>query len=293
MAAEFQELGARLILTGRDQEKLDGLKRQAESAGRENVRYHQVDFTDKHPRIVMLRETVAALEAECAIEQEENGSFVPVVNPATNSLDANPVYQNLRLQLSNAEVELASLRGDLGSRRSEIEKLRADVDKIGQVETDLKKLNRDYAVVETRHQELLRRWETLQSRSRLDPITDPVQFNILEPPFAAAIPVAPNRPMLLIGALIFAIGAGSAVAFGLSQLNPVFFTRSSVSKAAGLPILGSVSMIMSPHEIRSKHLRTFAWVAANLALFVLGGVVIALRGQITDIARSIFGSGVL
>ena len=253
----------------------------------------QVDFTDKHPRIVMLRETISALEAVCVAEREENGSFVPVVNPATNSLDANPVYQNLRLQLSNAEVELAALRADLGSRRSDIEKLRADVDKIGQVETDLKKLNRDYGVVETRHQELLRRWETLQSRSRLDPITDQVQFNILEPPFAAAIPVAPNRPMLMVAALIFAIGTGGAAAFALNQLNPVFFTRAAVGRAIGLPVLGSVSMIMSPHEIRSKHRRTFAWVTANLLLFILGGVVIALEDPITQIARSLFGSGVL
>jgi len=93
--------------------------------------------------------------------------------------------------------------------------------------------------------------------------------------------------------LIFAIGAGGAVAFLLNQLNPVFFTRSSVARAAGLPVLGSVSMIMSPHEISSKRRRTFAWVTVNFALFVLAGVVITLDRPISLIVRSLLGGGAL
>jgi len=107
------------------------------------------------------------------------------------------------LQLSNAEVELAALQEQYRTSQRQVAQLRSDVDKISQVEIDLKQLNRDYGVVESRHQELLRRWETLKSKQRLDPVTDKVQFNILEPPFAPARPVAPNRPIMLITALIF------------------------------------------------------------------------------------------
>ena len=159
------------------------------------------------------------------------------------------------------------------------------------VETDLKKLNRDYGVVESRHQELLRRWETLQSKKRLDPVTDTVQFNILEPPFAAATPVAPNRPLLLIAVLVFALGAGGAVAFGLNQLKPVFFNRRTLARVAGLPVLGSVSMIMSPDEISARHRKTIAWTGANLALLVLGTIVIALATPISQLMRNLTGSG--
>ena len=140
----------------------------------------QVDFTDKHPRIVMLRETIGALQAECEQEREAMGGVVAIVNPETNSLDANPVYQSLRLQLSNADVELAALSGALRARQQKVARLRADVDKISVVETELKKLNRDYGVVTTRHQELLRRWETLESKKRLDPVTDKVQPRVLK-----------------------------------------------------------------------------------------------------------------
>ena len=252
----------------------------------------QVDFTDKHPRIVMLKEAIAALNEECAKEREAMGGIVPVVNPETNSLDANPVYQNLRLQLSNSDVELAELGEELASRRREVSQLRADVDKIAEVETELKKLNRDYGVIEGRHEELLKRWETLQSKKRLDPVTDKVQFNILEPPFASAIPVAPNRPLLLIGVLIVALGAGGVIAFGLNQLKPVFYHRRVLARVTGIPVLGSVTLLMSPDEISRKRRHKLVWVTANVALLVVGGMVVALEDPISSLVVSVFGSAV-
>jgi len=247
-----------------------------------------VDFTEKHPRIVMLRETITTIEEQCATELASMPS-TPMLNPATQSLDLNPVYQNLRLQLSNAEVELAALQEQYRTSQRQVAQLRSDVDKISQVETDLKRLNRDYGVVESRHQELLRRWETLQSKQRLDPVTDQVQFNILEPPFAPARPVAPNRSMLLIGVLIFSLGVGAAIAFGLNQLKPVFFTRHSVTRVAGLPVLGSVSMIMSPDDMVVRTRMAVVWAGATLSLFLLAVVVVVLERPASLMLRTMLG----
>ena len=251
----------------------------------------QVDFTDKHPRIVMLRETISALEEECAQERQAMGGAVPVMNPETTSLDANPVYQNLRLQLSDANVELAALSEEYSTRKAQVAQLRADVDKIGTVETDLKKLNRDYGVIEGRYQELLRRWETLQSKKRIDPVTDTVQFNIIEPPFAAAKAVAPNRPLLLIAVLVLALGAGGALAFGLNELKPVFYNRRTLAKVSGLPVLGSVSMIMSADDMRKRRRNTVVWAGANLVLLLTGVLVITLADPVSELMRNVLRSG--
>lgn len=251
-----------------------------------------VDFTEKHPRAVMMQETISKLQAECDEELAAMGGRVPVINPETNTLDANPVYQNLRLQLSDADVELVALQEELATSRRQVAQLRADVDKISEVETELKQLNRDYGVVESRYQELLKRWETLQSRNRLDTVTDNVQFRPVEPPFVPEKPVAPNRPLLLVAVLIFAIGAGVAIAFALNQLRPVFYSRRSITEATGLPVLGSVGLIMSPIDRTRRRLRNLAWAGANLVLFALGGAVIVFEGPITNISSSLLrGSG--
>jgi len=252
-----------------------------------------VDFTEKHPRAVMLQETITSLKAECDAELTAMGGRVPVVNPETNSLDANPVYQNLRLQLSNHNIELAALQEELGTRRRQVAQLRRDVDKISEVETSLKQLNRDYGVVEGRYQELLRRWETLQSRNRLDTVTDKVQFRPLEPPFVPEEPIAPNRPLLLVGVLVFAIGAGGAIAFALNQIRPVFYTRRAVTEMTGLPVLGSVGLIMSPTQRAKRRLRNLAWMGANLVLFAAAGAIIVLEDPIANLADRLLGGGVL
>jgi len=213
----------------------------------------------------------------------------PMLNPAAQSLDLNPVYQNLRLQFSNAEVELAALQEQYRTSQRQVARLRSDVDKISQVETDIKRLNRDYGVVEIRYQALLRRWETLESKKRLDPVVDHVQFNILEPPFAPARPVAPNRPAMLIVVSIFALGAGAAIAFGLSQLKPVFFTRQSVTRFAGLPVLGSVSFITSPDDVVVRKRMAAVWVGANLSLLLLTVLVITFERTGSEMLRTLLG----
>lgn len=249
----------------------------------------RVEFTDKHPRIVKLKESIAVLEQECSDELAASGGFAPVYDSKTQSLNANPVYQNLRLQLSNADVEIAALQSELGSKRRLVSQLRSDVDKIAEVEAELKRLNRDYGVVESRHQELLRRWETLQSSKRLEPVTDNVQFNVIEPPFASVVPVAPNRRILLVGVLILAVGAGGLLAFSLNQLRPVFYTRRSVALASGLPVLGSVSMVISPEQRAAQRRGLTVWVGGNLALLLLCGVMIAYNGPIRHLFEMALG----
>jgi len=250
----------------------------------------QVNFTDKHPRIVSLQETIAALKEECTAEREAAiAAGVRPSAPADQSLETNPVYQNLRIQLSDAEVELASLRAQLANYRNEVASLRRDVDKIAEVETNLKKLNRDYGVVQDRYQELLKRRETLRSKQRLDPMTDTVQFRTLEPPFASTEPVGPLRPLFLLAVLVVGVGAGGALAFGLNQLNPVFFTRRSVKKIAGLPVLGSVSLLLSPQEARKRRRRALVWAGSYGMLMVATGLAIVFESQGAALLRQMLG----
>lgn len=247
----------------------------------------QVEYTDKHPRIVMLRDTIKSLEDNCDAEIRRAAAAGGSGSSMGQSLEANPVYQSLRLQLSNAEVDLAALREELSDKQRTVYRLRTDVDKIAKVETDLKKLNRDYDVVQGRHQELLRRWETLQSKKRLDPVTDQVQFNVLEPPFASAIPVGPDRPTLLMAILFLAAGLSAGLAFALNQLRPVFFTRQTVRRVAGIPVLGSVSMILSPKQISTKRRRTFYWATVNLGLVAATVMVVVFESRMSAIFRNL------
>src|SRR5690606_213723 len=92
----------------------------------------RIEFTEKHPRVVTLEETIVQLEADCGAELEAAAGFGSLAPSSAQPLEANPVYQNLRIQLSNAEVELVELRARLATEQATVEQLRRDVDKITQ-----------------------------------------------------------------------------------------------------------------------------------------------------------------
>jgi hypothetical protein len=155
--------------------------------------------------------------------------------------------------------------------------LRSDVDKIREVETQLKQLDRGYEVVQARHQELLKRMEDLQAKKRLDPITDSVLFQRFELPFAEADPVGPNRPMLLALVLAVALGAATALAFGLNQVNPVYFSRAALRKAS-FPVLGSISMILTHEALVRRRMETLGWATCVVLLLAsTAGFVVFAR----------------
>jgi polysaccharide chain length determinant protein (PEP-CTERM system associated) len=250
----------------------------------------RVDFTDKHPRVMTLQDTIARLTEECRVEQEAaraSGVLAPLGN--SPALDENPVYQNLRIQLSNTEVELAEVRATFESEQREVARLRRDVDKITQVEAQLKQLNRDYDVVQVRHQELLRRWEDLQAKKRLDPVTDNVQFRRIEPPFALADPVGPNRPLFLAAVFVFALGGAAAFGFGMNQMNPTFFARASLRRAANVPVLGAVSMILTPQAITRRRTEAAVWCVGVALLLVSAAVSFTLARPAAAFVQSLLG----
>ena len=252
----------------------------------------RVEFTDKHPRVISLQETIAQLKKECAAEAEtahETGAVQAPQPAGVQPLEANPVYQNLKIQLSTSEVDLAEARAQLTTFQNQVAQLRRDVDKITEVEAQLKQLNRDYDVIQTRHQELLKRWEDLQAKKRLDPVTDNVQFRRIEPPYALADPVGPKRTLLLSAVLVLALGGGLVVAFGLNQLHPAYFTRNSLSKAVGIPVLGSITMILTPQAVRRSRAEALVWGGACIALVVCCGFAVLFAGQASALVRGLLG----
>jgi heme/copper-type cytochrome/quinol oxidase subunit 3 len=95
---------------------------------------------------------------------------------------------------------------------------------------------------------------------------------VVDPPTTPRSPVAPNRPLLLFGVLVIGIGAGVATAFALGQLRATFATTAKLEKAAGLPVLGSISQVLTEaaQAARRRQLKFFlAGTGALGGLFVL------------------------
>lgn len=252
----------------------------------------RLQYTDKHPRIGQLLDTIEMLKAQEAAALQAQREVAVSQPLRQDPLDLNPVYQNMRIQLSSVDVEIASMRADRNQRRIEVNGLRTLVDTVPQVEAELNRLNRDYDVVKAKHRQLLQQLETANLGEDVSRSIDEVQFRIIDPPFSDATPVGPNRPLFLAAILVLALGAGGMLAFLMNLVNPTFFGDRSVTEVLGIPVLASVSMLLTDTELnaeRKSRIKLLAAAALVIVSFTLVTIYsdqgsIALRRVIESIS---------
>ncbi len=109
----------------------------------------------------------------------------------------------------------------------------------------------------------------MRLRSDVQTRTSPLNIQVVEPPSVPSVPAAPNRPLFLTLVLLVAGGAGIAAAFVAGQLQTTFPTQSRLAAITGLPVIGTLSEVVTPPERARRRQR----------LFWLGGAAAGLAGS--------------
>lgn len=242
-----------------------------------------IEYTDKHPEVARTRSLLEDLRAR---RQRELASRPATPQVANSPLDLNPVYQSIKIQLSDAEAQLAELQVTVAERQAEVDRLQSLVDVIPEVEAELTRLNRDYDVVRARYQEMLERLESLRTSQRVGASADNVKFRIIEPPYAPAKPTGPPRDVFIFAVFVLAVGAGVGVALLLSLLRPVFF-RVQELRLHGFPVLGAVAQIRTPASERRRRLLNVAFAASLGGSVAALGLVVAFANPASELVRSL------
>ena len=229
-------------------------------------------YTPKHPEVIALQQSLAQMRTK---RREELAAMGVSGIPEGGSLAANPVYEQIRVQRNQVDVDLAALRGQIADRTRRIAEMQRRVETMPEVEAELAQLTRDYDVLRARYGELLQQFETAKLSDAVGQ-KDQVEFSVLDPPAALAQPVSPPRLFLLFGVLVLGLGAGAATAFAMSKLNPVFDSIATLRSVTGLQVLGAVSATWLERRLvrrRGEMLRVATACAVLLVVFV--GVVLA------------------
>jgi polysaccharide chain length determinant protein (PEP-CTERM system associated) len=233
-------------------------------------------FTDKHPDVIALRQTLADLKKRRAAELEalKRGDAGAA---AATGVSSNPVYQSIQLALNQADVEIAGLKGELSDHQTRIADLRRMVDTQPQVEAELARLNRDYAVNKAQYTALVDRLEKARLGGEAE-ATGSVRFEVIDPPTADPEPVSPQRSVLLATVLLAALGAGIGVAYLITLIKPVFHTAKQLVERTGVAVLGVVSVtrvVGSPVSERRQYLM-YSLACSTL---LVGLLVVVLVGR--------------
>lgn len=238
-------------------------------------------YTDQHPDVISGRRLVKELEDQRSKEVEELRK-VAVANP-THITNSSPVMQELGRLLAAAEVQVASLSARVNEYASRYERAREMVKTAPQIEAEFAQLNRDYAINKKNYEDLVSRRESASMTGNLDSVAGVADFRLIDPPRVSQQPVAPNRSLLLIGALLGSIVVGIGVAVGLSQLRPVFHDARTLRNVVGLPLLGVVTLVVSDAVKKKErsNLLKFALASGSLVMcFAVGiGLMIVMAGR--------------
>ena len=237
------------------------------TALKKNLDEMRLRFTDAYPDIISTKRIIKELEEQ---KKAEVAAMIKA-SPTRSPVSSNPVYQQLQVQLAQAESDVASLQTRVASYEGRYARLKAASNNVPKIEADMQQLNRDYEVNKSNYEKLISRRESAQMSSDMDASAGLVEFRVIDPPRVTPRPVAPNRSSLVSLVFLGALAGGVGIAFLMGQIRPTFSDRKALREISGLPILGTVTMIWTDSQVRQRR-KKFTWfVAGALGLVCLYG----------------------
>jgi len=216
-------------------------------------------FTNAYPGVIEAEQTVRALAAQAS------GSGSAGL-PAAQQSVPNPVYDQLKLQLIDADTAVFSLQRELKAATAERERLAALARNVPGLEAQYINLNRNYDVLRQQYQDLLVRKEAMQITTAANIDANRVQLQVVNPPQLPRIPIAPPRTLLLAAVLVVGIGGGAAFALLLTHADSSYYTLHDL-REIGVPVAGSISLRAAP-KVRRRLLPVLAFGAGFFLLVV-------------------------
>ncbi|NTV11143.1 MAG: chain length-determining protein, partial [Zoogloea sp.] len=193
MLADTPDAASRVPLPEIDG-RLDAMKRSLDGLRQK--------YTDLHPDVIGVKRVIQELEEQkrrdVAARRRAGGTRSETL------VNANPVYQQLKVALGEAEANVASLRTRVAEYEARYGRLRGTLEMTPKIEAELAQLNRDYDINKKNYESLVARRESAAISGQMDATPGAVDFRLIDPPRVSPQPVGPKRILLLPAALVLA-----------------------------------------------------------------------------------------
>jgi polysaccharide chain length determinant protein (PEP-CTERM system associated) len=217
-------------------------------------------YTDEHPDVVSTKRLLNQLLEDRKREIEARSRAAE--NEPGNPYSGDPVAQQLKVALNDADANVTAIRARLGEYEARYNQFRSSAETLPKIDMELTQLNRDYDILKRQYESLVARRETANITGKLED-AGVAEFRIIDPPRVTPNPVAPNRVLLLGVLVLVSLVAGIATSWLVSQVRPTFHDGRTLREVAQRPLIGMIS-ILPTHSLRALRRRS--------ALLFAGGV---------------------
>ena len=252
---------------------------------REQLQQLLTQYKELHPDVKALRATIAEIIANDNIAEGEL-----IDTGSGDSVEFNPVYQELKVEVNKASIKVESLKIMLMEQKNRVQELKRAVDIIPGVEAELAKLNRDYEITRERYLSFVQRRESARLAQAVGQSGSRVKFRIIDAPRVPTKPSGPNRLLFLTAVFFAAIATGLGWGFLRYLIQPTFIDSSQIRDKTGLPVLGSVGLYLNDEHKRKRQLQLMSFLAVFFLLVITYGAAMVFRGPGSELVNAFISS---
>lgn len=270
-----------------EEQKIESLKEELDTL--------LLKYTEKHPDVVKLENTIEKLEKQKAEKQKETAALDAAegeenTEPMPSDMEtpgagedgsdlfgADFMAMQQTMQLKQAKNDIARLQSEIDSIEKKMNLYQQRVEKTPEREQELQELKRDYANIQDVYTSLLDRKLEAELSMNMEKKQKGEQFRILD---HARVPQKPISPDVKI-AFVLSFGGGGALAGGIIFLLFIFDNAvrrdEDIEEEFGLPILAEIAPIREPAEVLKEKFKTAAFVLVSAYTMLVIGFFLILN----------------
>jgi polysaccharide chain length determinant protein (PEP-CTERM system associated) len=251
-----------------------GVYRDAMTQAQTRLDTLRLSYQETYPDIVALKQQIQDMQQ--SIKQAETQPSASLDN---GSSAANPVYQKLKADLSDADVQVRTLEMRLASNQRLLEQSMAGSRQGAEYQAQFAELTRDYNVTQQIYENMLERKERARLSMALDVQGQGLNYKIQEPPVYPTVPVGIRFLHFFVAAPFIGLLIPIGLIVALLVLDPRirFVDRMQSSLPSSVMTLAVI-----PHMTTSQERREIISEWRNVAIFI---VVVLLVYVMVGVAR--------
>jgi len=229
-------------------------------------------YSEKHPDVIRLRREIQSFEAD-----------KPAVPAVAKKTVTNPVFtpqmslkETLADQIQDLTREMETVRATNEKLRAQIASYQTRVDNTSLRSTEMTNITRNYNITLSKYQDLLRKSLDSELSENMEKKQKGEQFQIIDRANLPQIPVAPNRPRIIIVGILLGLGAGLGAAFLLETLNTSFKRTEDLDGYMNVPLLATLPMITTRGQIIEQRQERGLLILAAAVTLAIGLVLIPI-----------------
>lgn len=236
------------------------------------------DDISHHVTVLKMRQQhpdVVALESQAQSIRDQIAALDEQVVTSTQQ-QSNPKRADLEMQLTVVMSDRDALREQVAMRRTRIATLTEATNEMLPVRTEYRKLEAELAKAERD----IAYWDDRLRRAQMSQTAEAgdrgVQMDFIRRADANPLPISPNLPQVILSAIFLGLAGGTASVFLAHRRDDSFRNAKQLSDSTNLPLLGTVSELITRKRRRLRRMRYYVFYPLNTA--VMAAVLVMIGG---------------